>query len=167
MGVRSNRVQQKKRAYAVGIILVLIFLILLMNLFTHVLSVVKYYGDGMQPALKSGSVLVVLRTKNVDSGDIAAFYYNNQLLVRRIMAEGNQQITVESDGTVLVDGQAEAEPYLETRSLGQSNQTYPCYVPEGQFFVMGDNRTEAMDSRLREIGTIPEDRIMGKVIFAF
>ena len=167
MDVRSNRVQQKKKVYAVGIILVLIFLILLMNLFTHVLSVVKYYGDGMEPSLKSGDVLVVLRTKYVEPGDIAAFYYNNQLLVRRIIAEGNQQITVEADGSVLIDGQSEEEPYLESRSLGQSNQTYPCYVPEGQFFVMGDNRTEAMDSRLKEIGTIPEDRIMGKVIFTF
>ena len=167
MGTRSSRAQQKKRTYAVGIMLVLIFLIVLMNLFTHVLSVVKYYGDGMEPALKSGDVLVVLRTKNVDSGDIAAFYYNNQILVRRIIAEGNQQITVEEDGTVLIDGQTEEEPYLERCSQGQSNQTYPCYVPDGQFFVMGDNRTEAMDSRLKEIGTIPEDRILGKVIFAF
>ncbi|MBR4861381.1 MAG: signal peptidase I [Firmicutes bacterium] len=167
MGVRSSRTQQKKRTYAIAIILILIILILLMNLFTYVLSVVKYYGDGMEPALKNGDLLIVLRTKSVEPGDIAAFYYNNQILVRRIMAEGTQQITVETDGSVLVDGQTVEESYLDSPSLGQSNQTYPCYVPEGQFFVMGDNRAEAMDSRLKEIGTIPEDRIMGKVIFAF
>ena len=40
-----------------------------------------------------------------------------------------------------------------------------CFVPPDSFFVMGDNRTEARDSRLKEIGTVPADRILGKVLF--
>lgn len=166
MGLRSSRRQQNMKKQAVLIIGVLVILILLINLFTHVFSVVKYYGDGMEPALKSGDYLVVLRTKNVEPGDITVFYYNNQLLVRRIMAEGNEQISVGTDGSVIVDGLAVEEPYLQSLSLGQSNQTYPCFVPEGQFFVMGDSRAVAMDSRLKEIGTIAEDRILGKVIIS-
>ena len=167
MTEKYSEASRKKNKIYILVIALLLALLLLINVFTHVLAVVKYYGDGMDPELKSGDVLVIFRTTSVDAGDIAAFYYNNQLLVRRIMAEGTQQITVETDGTVLVDGKIMEEPYLMNRSLGQSNQVYPCYVPEGQFFVMGDNRAVAMDSRLREIGTIPKDRIMGKVVLAF
>ncbi len=166
MGLRSSRKQQNTMKKAIWAIAVLLVLILLVNLFTYVFSVVKYYGDGMEPALESGDILLVRRTKNVETGDIAVFYYNNQLLVRRIMAEGTQQITVEADGSVVVDGELLEEPYLEQASLGQSSQIYPCYVPEKQFFVMGDNRAIAMDSRLKEIGTIAEDRILGKVIIS-
>ena len=64
-----------------------------------------------------------------------------------------------------VGGKTLDEPYLKNATLGQCNITFPYQVRTGTVFVMGDNRLEAMDSRLEEIGTVPEDRIIGKVIF--
>lgn len=94
-----------------------------------------------------------------------AFYYNNKLLVRRVIYMGGSQITVEKDGSVLIDEQLLDEPYLAEKSIGQCDLTFPYYVQPGNVFVMGDARAVSMDSRLTEIGTIPTGRILGKVLF--
>jgi len=132
-----------------------------------VLQVVRYYGDGMEPTLTSGQTLVIHKTQKVRQGDVIAFYYNNQILVRRVICTENQQISIEQNGTVSVNGQVLSEPYVQTPSMGQCNLTVPHLVRSNHVFVMGDNRAVSMDSRLEEIGTIPEGRILGKVILHF
>ena len=145
---------------------VLLVLVVMLNLFTHVFSVVQYYGSSMEPALQDRQILVVRKTHKVEQGDIAAFYYNNKILVRRIIAGGGTSVEIEASGAVIVDGMALVEEYVETPALGQCNITFPYTVPYDEFFVMGDNRTIAMDSRLEEIGTIPRSRMIGKVLFS-
>lgn len=141
--------------------------VLLLNLFTHVFSVVQYYGSSMEPTLQDRQVLVFLRTDQVKPGDVTAFYYNNQVLVRRVIAQGGTSIELDDRGAVTVDGAALQEPYLTEASVGLSNISYPFTVPHGELFVMGDNRSVSMDSRLQEIGTIPQNRIIGKLLFSF
>ena len=140
--------------------------VLLINLFTHVFQIVHYNGTGMEPSLKGGQTLVILKTDQIQEGDIIAFYYNNQVLVRRVICEGGTQLEIGQDGIVSINGKPLEEPYLQEPSIGQCNLTFPYHVRSGSVFVMGDNRTAAMDSRLEEIGTIPEERIIGKVILA-
>lgn len=139
---------------------------LLMNLFTFVIPVVKYYGTSMSPTLKDGQILIVNKMAGIKNGDVVAFYYNNQVLVRRVIASGNEQITVDVFGTVHINGEEMKEPYIENKTLGQSNIDFPYNVPTNTYFVMGDNRDVAMDSRLSEIGVVSEDRLIGKVIFS-
>ncbi len=141
--------------------------VLLLNLFTHVFSVVQYYGSSMEPTLQDRQVLVFLRTDQVKPGDVTAFYYNNQVLVRRVIAQGGTSIELDDRGLVTVDGTELQEPYLAEASVGLSNISYPFTVPHGELFVMGDNRPVSMDSRLQEIGTIPQNRIIGKLLFSF
>lgn len=143
-----------------------IAVLLLLNLFTYLLTVVNYYGEGMEPELHSGQVLVISRTAEVSEGDVIAFYYNNKVLVRRVVCSGGKQISIAEDGLVSINGQPLSEDYVSQPSLGQCNISFPFYVPADNFFVMGDDRLIAMDSRLSEIGTVPEDRIIGKVLFA-
>lgn len=141
--------------------------VLLLNLFTHVFQIVRYNGTGMEPGLQGGQMLMILKTQKVQQGDVIAFYYNNQILIRRLICPGGDQIEIDEHGVVSVNGVIIDEPYLKNTTLGQSNITYPYHVRTGTVFVMGDNREEAMDSRLEEIGAVPEDRIIGKVIFKF
>ncbi len=140
--------------------------IILLNLFTHVFQIVRYNGTGMEPNLHNKQTLVIHKTQKVESGDIIAFYYNNQVLVRRVICTGGSQIMIFEDGSVQIDTSMLEEPYLDQPSMGQCNITLPYYVQNGHVFVMGDNRAVAMDSRLSEIGTVPVERIIGKVIFA-
>ena len=141
--------------------------VLLLNVLTYAVSVVRYYGDGMEPTLQNGQILVIVKTQDVSAGDIIAFYYNNKTLVRRVICEGGKTIALDQSGAVTVSGKALDEPYVSVPSVGQCNITFPYSVPRNHVFVMGDNRTVAMDSRLEAIGAIPEDRIIGKVVFAW
>ena len=148
------------------VLVLLVALVILLNIFTHVFAIVRYFGNGMEPALKNGQTLILRRTEKVEEGDIVAFYYNNQLLVRRVICEGGKQISIAKDGSVEINNEHLEEPYLEETSIGQCNITFPHTVAPNSYFVMGDNREIAMDSRLKEIGSISEDRILGKLLFA-
>ena len=141
--------------------------VLLLNIFTYLLSVVSYYGDSMEPELHSGQTLVVSRVGKVDEGDIVAFYYNNKVIVRRIICTGGKQISMDDSGLVSINGVALTEEYVKNPTLGQCNIDFPFSVPIGHVFVMGDDREISLDSRLQAIGTVSEDRIIGKVILAF
>lgn len=148
-------------------IAVAVTVVLMLNIFTYLLSVVSYYGDSMEPELKSGQTLVVAQTSNVEEGDIVAFYYNNKVIVRRVICTGGKQISIADTGVVSINGQELEEPYVSDPTVGQCNIEFPYSVPIGHVFVMGDKREIAMDSRLEAIGTISLDRIIGKVILAF
>lgn len=165
MATRGEK-QLYKRALLRTAVLAAVVIVLLLNLFTHVFSVVHYYGQSMEPSLQDRQILVVHKTDKVSRGDVIAFYYNNKVLVRRIVAEGGSSIELEADGRVILDGNVLEESYVAEAALGQCNVTFPHTVPAEEFFVMGDNRPISMDSRLSEIGTVPRSRVLGKVLFA-
>ena len=148
------------------VIIVIITASLLLNLFTFIMPVVKYYGTSMSPTLEDGQILIVSKMAEIESGDIIAFYYNNKVLVRRVVATGNEQISIDIFGAVSVNGEELNEPYIESKTLGQCNLDFPYNVPTGAFFVLGDNRDVSMDSRLEEIGVVTDDRLIGKVVFS-
>ena len=148
------------------VLLVMVTASLLLNLFTFIMPVVKYYGNSMSPTLDDGQILIVNKMAEVKGGDIIAFYYNNKVIVRRVVAVGNDQVSLDVFGTVSVNGKALDEPYVENKTLGQCNLSFPYNVPANSFFVLGDNRDVAMDSRLSEIGVVTEDRLIGKVVFS-
>ena len=148
------------------VLIVIVTASLLLNLFTFIMPVVKYYGNSMSPTLKDGQILIVNKMAEIKSGDIIAFYYNNKVIVRRVVATGNTQVSIDVFGTVSVNGKELDEPYIENKTLGQSNQNFPYNVPTNSYFVLGDNREIAMDSRLSEIGVVTEDRLLGKVVFS-
>ena len=148
------------------VLIVVITASLLLNLFTFIMPVVKYYGNSMSPTLADGQILIVNKMAEVNSGDIIAFYYNNKVIVRRVVATGNSQVSIDIFGTVSVDGKELDETYIENKTLGQSNLSFPYNVPANSYFVLGDNRDVAMDSRLSEIGVVTEDRLLGKVVFS-
>ena len=166
----SLQTAETKKKYGVTLLrlllLVVVVIVLALNLFTHVFSVVHYYGESMEPALHDRQILVVHKTDKVGNGDIVAFYYNNKVLVRRVIAEGGSSVEIEADGRVIIDGNVLSEDYVAEATLGQCNISFPYTIPVEEFFVMGDNRPISMDSRLKEIGTVPQSRIMGKVLFA-
>ena len=148
------------------VLIVIVTASLLLNLFTFVMPVVKYYGNSMSPTLDDGQILIVNKMAEVKSGDIIAFYYNNKVIVRRVVATGNSQVSIDVFGTVSINGKELEEPYIESKTLGQSNLDFPYNVPTNSYFVLGDNRDVAMDSRLSEIGVVTEDRLLGKVVFS-
>ena len=154
-----------KRTWKI-VLIIIVTASLLLNLFTFIMPVVKYYGNSMTPTLEDGQILIVNKMAEIKGGDIIAFYYNNKVIVRRVVATGNNQISIDVFGTVSVNGKELDEPYIENKTLGQSNLDFPYNIPANSYFVLGDNRDIAMDSRLSEIGVVTEDRLLGKVVFS-
>ena len=132
---------------------------------TLLLTVLRVQGSSMEPTLCAGETLLAVRKASYRTGDIVAFYYDNKILLKRVIAAAGETVDIQSDGTVLVDGSALDEPYLTDRSLGQCDVTLPLQVPDGRVFVLGDNRAASVDSRSAAIGCVAQKSILGAVVF--
>lgn len=129
-----------------------------------VLPVLQITGASMTETLQDRDVVVALRGSGYKTGDVIAFYYNNNILVKRVIATEGQWVNITEDGTVYVDNVPLDEPYISEKSLGDCNIKLPYQVPEGKVFVMGDHRATSVDSRSTALGCVPTDMIIGRII---
>lgn len=129
------------------------------------LPVLQIYGSSMTPTLGEGEVVVSLKGTQMKQGEVVAFYYNNKILVKRVIASSGEWVEIDDDGYVSVNGRALEEPYVKEHALGDSNITFPYQVPEGRYFVMGDHRSTSIDSRNTAVGCVSEEQIVGRIVF--
>lgn len=132
---------------------------------TLVLPVLQIYGTSMSPTLEDGNIVISVKESNLKQKDVIAFYYNNRILVKRVIATAGQWVNIDTEGNVTVDGKLLEEPYLMDKALGDCNIELPYQVPEGKLFVMGDHRSVSIDSRSTSVGCVAEEYIVGKLIF--
>ena len=130
---------------------------------TLVLPVLQIAGTSMEPSLKDGDIVLLVKTDDLETGDLCAFYFSNKILIKRIIATPGDYIWIESDGTVFLNGEPLDEPYVSEKALGECDVEFPYQVPENHYFVMGDKRESSIDSRSSVIGCIAEDQIVGKI----
>jgi signal peptidase I len=117
----------------------------------------------MEPGLNDGDIILLVKRKNLETGDLCAFYYSNKILIKRVIATPGDYIWIESDGTVFLNGKELDEPYISEKALGECDVEFPYQVPENCYFVMGDKRETSIDSRSSVIGCVPEEQIIGKI----
>lgn len=134
---------------------------------TLVLPVLQIAGNSMEPCLNDGDIVALVKTNDLKTGDLCAFYYSNKILIKRIIATPGDYIWIEPDGTVFLNGEILNEPYISDKSLGECDIEFPYQVPENAYFMMGDRRETSIDSRSSAIGCIPTDHIIGKIICTF
>lgn len=128
------------------------------------LPVLQIYGSSMTPTLEEGNIVVSIKSKEYEPGDIIAFYYNNKILIKRVIASAGDWVDIKKDGTVYVNGEELDEPYLSEKALGECDLEFPYQVPESRIFVMGDHRSISVDSRSKSVGCIAEEQIVGKLV---
>lgn len=131
---------------------------------TLIMPVLQISGTSMEPTLYEGEIVLALKTKKVDTGDVIAFYHGNKILVKRVIAKSGNWVKVTEDGDVYVDGNLVDEPYVKEKTFGQGDVEFPIQVSEGSYFVLGDDRNTSVDSRTTVIGCINEEDIIGKVL---
>lgn len=129
------------------------------------LPVLQIYGNSMSPTLIEGDILVSLKSDSFNTGDVVAFYYNNRILVKRVIAGPGDWVDIDRDGNVYVNEELIEEPYLVEKAFGICDLELPYQVPENKFFVMGDHRSVANDSRLSAIGCVASGDIVGRLVF--
>ena len=129
------------------------------------LPVLQIYGSSMTPTLQDGDIVFSVKTSNMEQGDIVALYYNNKILVKRVIAGPGDWVNILEDGTVYVNDKELDEPYVFEKSFGDADIQLPCQVPDGKIFVMGDHRSTSVDSRHTAVGYVSQEQIVGKTIF--
>ncbi len=157
--------------------------------FTYLLHPVNVVGESMVPTLNDkDKIFMSMITTDVSYGDIIVINNDasymlgssgevikrdsaqfNECIIKRVIASGGQTIDIDFDnGTVTVDGEALDEPYIA--ALTTKNQgafQFPLTVPEGYYFVMGDNRNKSTDSRSPYVGLIKKEQIYGKALVRY
>ncbi|HEM5421858.1 signal peptidase I [Streptococcus suis] len=144
------------------LVVVAAFAILIAVLF---LPILRIYGESMKGTLNSGDIVVSVKSNDFESSDVVAFYYNNNILVKRVIAEAGDWVDMDEEGNVYVNKKKLDEPYLTEKAYGHTDIEFPYQVPENRIFVMGDNRKESIDSRNNAIGTVADEQIVGKLVF--
>ncbi|XCP84625.1 signal peptidase I [Roseburia hominis] len=129
------------------------------------LPVLQISGHSMTPTLQDGEIVLSLKNADFGPGDIVAFYYNNKVLVKRVICGPGDWIDIDEDGTVYVNRTPLEEPYLVEKALGDCNIKLPYQVPDGRYFVMGDHRSTSVDSRNTAVGCVSQEQIVGKLFF--
>ena len=129
------------------------------------MPVLRIYGTSMSPTLTDGQIVVTLKGSKFEPGELVAFYYGNKLLIKRVIAGPADWVDLDESGSVFVNGDLLDEPYLTAKAFGETNIELPYQVPDGRYFVMGDNRATSVDSRTTALGCVADDQIVGRVVF--
>ncbi len=162
-----NRVKYKNKYRTIlfstiyTLIIVAAFAVLVATLW---LPFLRIYGTSMMPTLKDGELICCVKTSNFDPGDIIAFYYNNKILVKRVIGQAGDWIDIDKKGNVYINKEKLEEPYLKEKALGECDIKLPYQVPEGRVFVLGDHRSTSVDSRSTAVGSVAQEQIVGKIL---
>jgi len=162
--VRVEQKQKFRRSFRSTIYILITVAAVAILISSLLFPVLKIYGASMSPTLDEGEVVVAVKNANFTTGDVLAFYYNNKILVKRVICGPGDWVDLMEDGTVLVNGVMIDEPYLQEKAFGNCDLELPYQVPEGQYFVMGDHRATSIDSRSTLVGCVAKEQIVGRIV---
>ncbi len=157
---RKNYYKKALRGTVYVLVVVAAVAVLIATLFLPILQI---SGDSMSPTLEHDDVVVLYKTKKFERGDMIGFYYQGKILLKRVIALPDDEIAIDAEGNVYINGEILEEPYVTEKELGDCDLEFPYKVPGTSYFVMGDRRSNSVDSRNSILGSIPQEDIVGKV----
>ena len=157
---RGTYYRQALRGTVSVLLVVAAVAVLITTLFLPILQI---SGDSMSPTLEHNEIVVLLKTKKFERGDLIGFYYQGKILLKRVIAVPEDEVAIDADGNVYVNGELLEEPYVTDKVLGDCDLEFPYKVPGTSYFVLGDRRSNSVDSRNSVVGAISRDDIIGKV----
>lgn len=132
---------------------------------TMIMPVLRVTGTSMTPTLQNDQVIICNKLAECQKGDVVAFYYNNKVLIKRVIGVAGDVIDISGDGVASVNGEPLDEPYVSELALGECDIELPYQVPDNRIFVMGDHRSVSIDSRSTSVGCVAIENVIGKVLF--
>lgn len=157
---RGTYYWQALRGTIAVLVVVAAIAVLITTLFLPILQI---SGDSMSPTLEHDEIVILLKTKDFQRGDLIGFYYQGKILLKRVIALPEDEVAIDVEGAVYVNGELLEEPYVLDKGLGDCDLEFPYKVPAASYFVLGDRRSNSVDSRNSAIGAVSKDDIIGKV----
>ena len=157
---RGTYYRQALRGTVSVLLVVAAIAVLITTLFLPILQI---SGDSMSPTLEHDEIVVLLKTTDLERGDLVGFYYRGKILLKRVIALPEDEVAIDAEGNVYVNGEMLEETYVTEKNLGECDLEFPYKVPGTSYFVMGDKRSNSVDSRQSTVGAIPKEDIIGKV----
>lgn len=157
---RKDYYRQSLRGTISVLVVVAAIAVLVATLFLPILQI---SGDSMSPTLEHDEIVILMKTKEFNRGDLIGFYYQGKILLKRVIALPEDEVAIDAEGNVYVNGEVLEEPYVTEKGLGDCDLEFPYKVPGTGYFVLGDQRSNSVDSRNSVIGAISQDDIIGKV----
>ena len=157
---RKDYYRQSLRSTISVLVVVAAIAVLVATLFLPILQI---SGDSMSPTLEHDEIVILMKTKEFNRGDLIGFYYQGKILLKRVIALPEDEVAIDAEGNVYVNGEVLEEPYVTDKGLGDCDLEFPYKVPGTGYFVLGDQRSNSVDSRNSVIGAISQDDIIGKV----
>ncbi len=146
-----------------SIVQAIVFVTILMTFFVRLVNV---EGSSMLNTLFNADKVLVLKYGYVPKkNDVVVITPVNQVdvpIIKRVIATEGDSLSIDfSDGSVYVNDKKLNEPYIKERMWVQGDGEIPKVIPKGYCFVMGDNRNHSLDSRFKDLGLVPNDRVVG------
>lgn len=157
---RGTYYRQALRGTVAVLVVVAAVAVLITTLFLPILQI---SGDSMSPTLQHDEIVVLMKTKHIQRGDLIGFYYQGKILLKRVIALPEDEVAMDAEGNVYVNGEMLEEPYVTEKGLGDCNMEFPYTVPGTSYFVLGDQRSNSVDSRNTAIGAVAQEDVIGKV----
>lgn len=129
------------------------------------LPVIQVSGDSMKPTLSNGDIILLVKSKRFSTGELCCVSWQNKLLLKRVIGLPGDNIDIDENGNVYLNGKLLDEPYVTNKALGECDIDLPYTVPEGKLFVMGDQRETSVDSRSTAVGCVDYDQMVGRYLF--
>lgn len=158
---RTDRIELRKSFLSLLLRVLVITLVAYIAL-GHVFMVNQAKGMDMFPAVKDGDLFIAFRLhRHFEKNDVLVYENDGVKRIGRVIARENDVVSIDEDGTVRVNGTLQSGeimyPTFPTDSI-----EYPYQVPKDELFVLGDFRTQSLDSR--DLGAISKDKVKGKLI---
>ena len=141
------------------------------GLFVFLIGIDRVFGMSMYPYLNDGDWIVYSRIgKEMRRDEVVVFEKDGESMVKRIAGLPGDTVEINASGScVIVNGVQVREDYVtltdEDKEKAEDEMGMPLTVMNGQYLVLGDNRTVSIDSRDSNIGTVPEEAVLGRVIW--
>ena len=162
--------RRKEKAQKISLAKTLTYSIMVIVAFAIITStscfkILQVSGNSMEPTLNAGELLITSKFFKYEKGDMIAFYYNDSVLIKRVIATAGDTVLIDDNGEVYVNSVKLEENYVKKLSYEKCDIEFPYQVPENSVFILGDNREVSIDSRSKSIGCISKDKIIGKIQF--
>lgn len=161
--VNDNYVSKRKSHPIFFILFIVPLSLVLLTIGFVYIKIFNTHGHSMQPTINDDSIVVCIKSKEINKGDIIAFESRGEKMIKRVIATEGDVVDINKKGEVTVNGNLLKEEYLSSTIFGETEIHMPHTVEPHSYFVLGDNRGNSLDSRHYNIGDIRVDKIICKV----